>query len=38
MYPVVSASKDIYRGEGIQLTMHCTYSSDFVSEAGYTKK
>ncbi len=30
-------NKGVFREEGMQLTMYRTYSSDFVSEAGYTK-
>ena len=30
-------TKGVYREEGMQLTMCPTYSSDFVSKAGYTK-
>ncbi len=29
--------KDVYREEGMQLTMYPTYSSDFVSETEYAK-
>ncbi len=34
---VLYYTKGVYREEGMQLTMYCTYSSDFVSETGLLK-